>query len=52
MAEKTMPSYDKMGQVRWMVDEMKENFESTWSLEKFLTLNEMMVRYIGKYRPA
>jgi hypothetical protein len=49
--EKGDPSYDKIRQVRWFVDEIKSTYMKEWSLGKFLTIDEMMVCYKGTYCP-
>ena len=41
--------YDKLWQVRWFVDEVRNACMKEWSLGKFLTIDEMMVRYKGSY---
>jgi hypothetical protein len=41
----------KIRQVRWFVDEIKSACMKEWSLGKFLTIDEMMVRYKGSYCP-
>jgi hypothetical protein len=43
--------YDKLRQVRWFVDEIRNACMREWSLGKFLTIDEMMVRYKGSYCP-
>jgi hypothetical protein len=45
--EKGDPRYDKLRQVRWMVDDICEACMREWSLGKFLTIDEMMVHYKG-----
>jgi hypothetical protein len=45
------PGYDKIKQVRWFVDEIKSTSMKKWSLGKFLTIDEMMVRYKESYCP-
>jgi hypothetical protein len=47
--QKGKPSYDKMHQTRWLVDEI---CKKEWSLGKYLTIDEMMIRYKGSYCPA
>jgi hypothetical protein len=39
--------YDKLRQVRWLVEEIRNACMREWSLGKFLTIDEMMVRYKG-----
>ena len=43
--------YDKLRQVRWLVNEIQYACTREWSLEKFLTIDEMMVHYKGSYCP-
>jgi hypothetical protein len=45
------PHYDKLRQVRWLVEEIRNACTREWSLGKFLTIDEMMVRYKGSYSP-
>ena len=45
------PSYDKLRQVRWLVEEIWNTCMREWSLGKFLTIDEMMVCYKGSYSP-
>jgi hypothetical protein len=47
--QKGEPQYDKLRQVRWLVNEIRNACMREWSLEKFLTIDEMMVRYKGSY---
>jgi hypothetical protein len=47
--EKGDPQYDKLRQVRWLVDEICSACKREWSLGKFLTIDEMMVCYKGSY---
>jgi hypothetical protein len=49
--ERGEPGYDKLRQVRWFVDEIKSACMKEWSLGKFVTIDEMMVRYKGTYCP-
>jgi hypothetical protein len=45
------PLYDKLRQVRWLVEEIRNACMREWSLGKFLTIDEMMVHYKGSYSP-
>ena len=47
-----MPRYDKIRQVREVVNSMKNNFITAWKLGKFLTVDEMMIQYKGTYCSA
>jgi hypothetical protein len=38
-------------QVRWLVDAIQNACRCEWSLGKFVTIDEMMVRYKGSYCP-
>jgi hypothetical protein len=42
---------DKLWQVRWLVEAIRENYKKVWALGKYLTIDEMMVRYKGIYSP-
>jgi hypothetical protein len=50
--EKDQPGYDKMRQTRWLVEEIRKACMREWSLGKYLTIDEMMIRYKGSYCPA
>jgi hypothetical protein len=43
--------YDKLRQVRWLIDAIRNACSREWSLGKFVTIDEMMVRYKGIYCP-
>jgi hypothetical protein len=43
--------YDKLRQVRWLVDAIRDACSKEWSLGKFVTIDEMMVWYKGSYCP-
>jgi hypothetical protein len=47
--QKGDPSYDKLRQVRWFVDFIRDACMREWSLGKFVTIDEMMVKYKGSY---
>jgi hypothetical protein len=49
--QKGDPGYDKLQQVRWFVDEIWNACMRKWSLENFVTIDEMMVQYKGSYYP-
>jgi hypothetical protein len=46
------PGYDKMRQVHWLVDKIREACMRKWTLGKYITMDEMMMRYNGSYCPA
>ena len=41
------PAYDKMHQIRWLVNDIRDACKHEWKLGKHLTIDEMMVRYKG-----
>jgi hypothetical protein len=41
-----------MGQVRWVVEKIRDNCKKVWNLGKYFTIDEMMVGYKGSYCPA
>jgi hypothetical protein len=43
--------YDKIRQVRWLVEEIRSACMREWSLGEFLTIDEMIVWYKGTYCP-
>jgi hypothetical protein len=50
--QKGEPDYDKMCQTKWLIDEIRKACMRDWSLGKYLTIDEMMIRYKGSYYPA
>jgi len=51
-SDKAMPGYDKMGQIRWLLNAMRDNCQKAWSIGQYGTIDEMMIRYKGTYCPA
>jgi hypothetical protein len=49
--QKGDPSYDKIRQVRWLMEEIKSACMREWLPGKFVTIDEMMVRYKATYCP-
>jgi hypothetical protein len=49
--ERGTVGFDKLRQVRWLVEAIRENCKKVWALGKYLTIDEMMVRYKGTYSP-
>jgi len=47
--DKTMPGYNKMGQVRWLINAIHKNCMKSWNVGKFVTIDEMMICYKGTY---
>jgi hypothetical protein len=52
VTDRNLEGYNKMGQVRGMVDVVRGRFKVVWNLGKFLTIDEMMIRYKGTYSPV
>jgi hypothetical protein len=50
--QKGDPGYDKIRQVRWLVEKIRSACMREWSLGNFVTIDEMMVRYKGSYCPV
>jgi hypothetical protein len=48
----TSPQYDKMGQCCWLINSIRDACRKVWNVAKMCTVDEMMVRYKGKYCPA
>jgi hypothetical protein len=45
------PGFDKIRQVRWLVDKIRNACKAVWSLGKYLAIDEMMIRYKRSYSP-
>jgi hypothetical protein len=45
VATRGEPGYDKIRQVRWLVDDIKRACMCEWNLGKYVTVDEMMIRY-------
>ena len=43
--------YDKIGQMRWLVDGIQEWCKLVWCPGKHLKVDEMMIQYKGTYSP-
>jgi hypothetical protein len=41
--EKGLPGYDKLEQVRWLVNAIRDSCTRVWKLGKFCTIDEMMI---------
>lgn len=48
---KDHPNYDKLGKLKWLLTEIRSKCMENWNLGQFVTVDEMMVRYKGKYCP-
>ena len=51
MREKDLLGYDKLGQTRWLVDNIRVSCKRVWQLGKICTIDEMMICYKGTYGP-
>jgi hypothetical protein len=45
------PNYDRLGKIRWLLEKVRRSFEKNWNLGQMCTVDEMMIRYKGKYCP-
>lgn len=45
------PNHDKLEKLRWLLTEVCRKCGENWKLGQQVALNEMMVRYKGKYCP-
>jgi hypothetical protein len=52
VATRGEPGYDKMGQVRWLVDDIRRACMREWNLGKYVIIDEMMIKYKGSYCPT
>ena len=48
-SDKTSPGYDKMHQCHWLLNTIWDICRAVWNVGKMCTMDEMMVRYKGKY---
>jgi hypothetical protein len=52
VTDKSSPLYDQMHQCRWLLNVIRDACRALWNVGKMCTVDEMMVRYKGKYCPA
>jgi hypothetical protein len=50
-ANRRDPNYDKLVKTRWLLEEVRLRCQQNWQLGQMVTVDEMMVRYKGKYCP-
>ena len=50
--DKELPEYDKMWQMRWLLTWITNKCEELWNVGQHIMVDEMIVRYKGKYCPA
>jgi hypothetical protein len=43
--------HDKLGKLKWLLTELRVRCKENWHLGQYITIDEMMVRYKGKYCP-
>jgi hypothetical protein len=48
-SDKNHPRYDKIGKVRWVLEDFVKISQRLYNPEKHLTADEIMVAYRGKY---
>ena len=41
--------YNKMHQTRWLVNSIRKSYKWQWNLSLYITIDETMVKYKGKY---
>jgi hypothetical protein len=44
-------TYDKLHKLRWMIDEVRIQFQAMWSSNQQMTVDEGMIIYKEKYCP-
>jgi hypothetical protein len=49
VTDRKEPGYEKMGQVHWLVDIIREAYMRDWMLGKYITMDEMMINYKDNY---
>jgi hypothetical protein len=49
--DKGLPSYNKLEQIRWLINMIRDSYKRMWKVEKFYTIDEMMIWYKGTYCP-
>jgi hypothetical protein len=49
--DKSDPNYSKIAKTAWLIDDHNKLYSKFWNPEKNLCIDEMMVRYTGKYAP-
>jgi hypothetical protein len=49
--ERGEPGFDKIRQIRWLVDTIRAACKAVWPLGKYLAIDEIMIRYKGSYSP-
>ncbi len=48
---KNDPTYNKIAKTRWLVEACNELCGQFYNVEQNLCVDEMMIKYIGKYSP-
>jgi hypothetical protein len=43
--------YDKLGQTKWLINRICENYKWVWKLDKTCAIDEMTIWYKGAYCP-
>ena len=49
MSDKSNLVYNKLAKVSWLANEIRSRCKSLWNCDKFVTINEVMISYKGKY---
>lgn len=49
---KEHPDYDRMAKARNLIEMQNDLYNKFWKPERYLTINEMMIPYKGRYSPG
>jgi hypothetical protein len=47
--DRSSSKFDKLHQMRWLINEMKASYKREWQLGQHMTIDETMINYKGKY---
>ena len=50
--DRNRPGYDKVGQVRWLINVIWEKCMGAWNVGQFAIVDENIIRYKGTYFSA
>ena len=49
MIDKGSLNYDKLAKVSWLITDFRSRCKSLWNCDNFVTIDEMMILYKGRY---
>lgn len=49
VVENNNPGYNKLAKIQWLIDAHNDIYSKFWTLKENLTVDEIMIRYIGNY---